>query len=184
MSKYLTKQVSLGGEVVTLYSINGITWLSTPDQLPDLMARLENSRITLTDVKSEDGGEKGAAEKERFRPSGARGTPQTAVTDDDDAGSQDTFSRGVASGSNGISRPVSHVASVNKIVQLSSSRGRPPPTKEKAVKTVIPERAKAKAELKKVTKESAKVTKKAGHSTRAAPRNKSVVRPPVKRSRK
>jgi hypothetical protein len=50
--KYLTKKVVLNGQIVTLYSINGATWLSSPDQLPDVMARLDNTRILLTDPKA------------------------------------------------------------------------------------------------------------------------------------
>lgn len=50
--KYLTKKVVLNGQTVTLYSLNGATWLSSPDQLPDVMARLDNTRILLTDPKA------------------------------------------------------------------------------------------------------------------------------------
>ena len=50
--QYLTKKVVLNGQTVTLYSANGVTWLSSPDQLPDVMARLENTRILLTDPKA------------------------------------------------------------------------------------------------------------------------------------
>lgn len=50
--QYLTKKVVLNGQTVTLYSVNGATWLSSPDQLPDVMARLENTRILLTDTKA------------------------------------------------------------------------------------------------------------------------------------
>ena len=50
--KYLTKKVVLNGQTVTLYSINGVTWLSSPDQIPDVMARLDNTRILLADPKA------------------------------------------------------------------------------------------------------------------------------------
>ena len=50
--KFLTKKVVLNGQTVTLYSLNGATWLSSPDQLPDVMARLDNTRILLTDPKA------------------------------------------------------------------------------------------------------------------------------------
>lgn len=44
---YLTKQVLLNGQFVTLYSLNGHTWLSSPEDIPALMERLENERIAL-----------------------------------------------------------------------------------------------------------------------------------------
>ena len=42
----------INGQTVTLYSLNGVTWLSTPDQIPDTMARLDNTRILLHDPKA------------------------------------------------------------------------------------------------------------------------------------
>lgn len=45
--KYLSKQVLVNGQFVTLYSVNGQTWISSPEDIPDLMARLENARIVL-----------------------------------------------------------------------------------------------------------------------------------------
>jgi hypothetical protein len=50
--EYMSKKVVINGQTVTLYSLNGVTWLSTPDQLPDTMARLDNTRILLHDPKS------------------------------------------------------------------------------------------------------------------------------------
>lgn len=44
---YLTKQVLLNGQFVTLYSLNGHTWLSSPEDIPALMERLDNERIAL-----------------------------------------------------------------------------------------------------------------------------------------
>lgn len=44
---YLTKQVLLNGQFVTLYSINGHTWLSSPEDIPALMDRLESERMSL-----------------------------------------------------------------------------------------------------------------------------------------
>ena len=49
----------INGQFVTLYSLNGQTWLSSPEDIPDTMARLESSRISLTDAKEEQEG-KGA----------------------------------------------------------------------------------------------------------------------------
>lgn len=45
--KYISKKVMVNGQLVTLYSTNGQTWLSSPEDLPALMDRLENARITL-----------------------------------------------------------------------------------------------------------------------------------------
>lgn len=48
--EYLTKKVMVNGQFVTLYSLNGQTWLSSPEEIPEVMARLDNSRITLTEA--------------------------------------------------------------------------------------------------------------------------------------
>jgi hypothetical protein len=50
---YLSKKVLVNGQPVTLYSKNGITWLSSPDEIEDVMARLDNTRILLNDVKGD-----------------------------------------------------------------------------------------------------------------------------------
>jgi hypothetical protein len=50
---YLSKKVIINGQFVTLYSVNGLTWLSSPEDLPDTMARLDNTRVTLADPKAE-----------------------------------------------------------------------------------------------------------------------------------
>jgi hypothetical protein len=46
--KYISKRVMVNGQFVTLYSANGQTWVSSPEEIPSLMERLENARITLT----------------------------------------------------------------------------------------------------------------------------------------
>lgn len=51
--EYLTKKVMVNGQFVTLYSLNGQTWLSSPEEIPEVMARLENSRITLAEAAKE-----------------------------------------------------------------------------------------------------------------------------------
>lgn len=56
--QYLSKRVMINGQFVTLYSTNGVTWLSSPEDLQDTMARLENTRVTLGDVKPGEGDEK------------------------------------------------------------------------------------------------------------------------------
>lgn len=50
---YLSKKVLVNGQPVTLYSKNGITWLSSPEEIEDTMARLDNTRVLLNDVKGE-----------------------------------------------------------------------------------------------------------------------------------
>ena len=60
--QYLSKRVMINGQFVTLYSVNGVTWLSSPEDIPDTMARLDNTRITLTEENASEG-EKGKAEK-------------------------------------------------------------------------------------------------------------------------
>ncbi len=45
--KYISKKVMINGQFVTLYSVNGQTWLSSPEDIPALMERLENARVTL-----------------------------------------------------------------------------------------------------------------------------------------
>ena len=51
--EYLSKKVIVNGQFVTLYSSNGHTWLSSPEELPEVMARLENIRISMTDLKGQ-----------------------------------------------------------------------------------------------------------------------------------
>lgn len=53
--EYLSKKVLVNGQFVTLYSINGQTWLSSPEEIPELMARLENARIMLTNPEKAEG---------------------------------------------------------------------------------------------------------------------------------
>jgi hypothetical protein len=48
----------INGQFVTLYSVNGVTWLSSPEDIPDTMARLDNTRVTLSEEKAPEG-EKG-----------------------------------------------------------------------------------------------------------------------------
>lgn len=56
--QYLSKKVKINGQFVTLYSTNGLTWLSSPEELQDTMARLENTRVTLGDGKPAEGDDK------------------------------------------------------------------------------------------------------------------------------
>ncbi len=51
--EYLSKKVSINGQTVTLYSSNGQTWFSSPEEIPEVMARLDNTRILLNDPKGE-----------------------------------------------------------------------------------------------------------------------------------
>jgi hypothetical protein len=60
--QYLSKRVMINGQFVTLYSVNGVTWLSSPEDIPNTMARLDNTRITLTE-ESVPEGDKGKGEK-------------------------------------------------------------------------------------------------------------------------
>lgn len=59
--QYMSKKVIINGQFVTLYSLNGLTWLSSPEDLQDTMARLDNTRVTLAEEKGEkdEKGEKG-----------------------------------------------------------------------------------------------------------------------------
>jgi len=60
--QYLSKRVMINGQFVTLYSVNGVTWLSSPEDIPDTMARLDNTRITLGEEKAPEG-DKGKDDK-------------------------------------------------------------------------------------------------------------------------
>ncbi len=51
--EYLSKKVSINGQTVTLYSSNGQTWFSSPEEIPEVMARLDNTRVLLNDAKGE-----------------------------------------------------------------------------------------------------------------------------------
>jgi hypothetical protein len=50
---YLSKKVLVNGQTVTLYSQNGLTWVSSPEQLPEIMERLDGTRILLHDPQEE-----------------------------------------------------------------------------------------------------------------------------------
>ncbi len=60
--QYLSKRVMINGQFVTLYSVNGVTWLSSPEDIPDTMARLDNTRITLNEEAAPEG-DKGKGDK-------------------------------------------------------------------------------------------------------------------------
>ena len=66
--KYLSKRVMVNGQFVTLYSANGQTWVSSPEDLPDLMDRLENARITLNTAEKVTEGESKAVAKPEGKP--------------------------------------------------------------------------------------------------------------------
>jgi hypothetical protein len=63
--QYLSKRVMINGQFVTLYSVNGQTWLSSPEDIPNTMARLDHTRITLTDEKEGEKDEKSAKDKDQ-----------------------------------------------------------------------------------------------------------------------
>lgn len=52
-TSYLSKSVMVNGQPVTLYSTNGITWLSSTEELHEVMDRLDNTKIRLHDPKGE-----------------------------------------------------------------------------------------------------------------------------------
>lgn len=54
---YISKRVMINGQFVTLYSSNGQTWVSSPEEIPALMERLENARITLNPGEKPQEGE-------------------------------------------------------------------------------------------------------------------------------
>jgi len=62
--QYLSKRVMVNGQFVTLYSANGQTWVSSPEEIPDLMARLDNIRIMLSNGEKE-GEQPAKAEEEK-----------------------------------------------------------------------------------------------------------------------
>ena len=55
--KYISKKVMINGQYVTLYSSNGQTWVSSPEDIPALMERLDNARITLNTAQKVAEGE-------------------------------------------------------------------------------------------------------------------------------
>ena len=70
--QYLSKRVMINGQFVTLYSVNGVTWLSSPEDIPNTMARLDNTRITLTEENASEG-DKGKGEKGEKGDKGEKG---------------------------------------------------------------------------------------------------------------
>lgn len=75
--KYLTKTVHFGSSTVTLYSIDGFTWSSKKHELTVIKERLENQRVTLGEIKSEDG------EDEKAKPE-KDDEPVVTSSDDDE----------------------------------------------------------------------------------------------------
>jgi len=75
-TKYLSKRVLLNGQFVTLYSINGQTWLSSPEEIPELMARLENARIMLANPEQQTNAEAGKEAKKAPAPEQPQATPK------------------------------------------------------------------------------------------------------------
>ncbi len=71
--EYLSKKVLVNGQFVTLYSINGQTWLSSPEEIPELMARLENARIMLSNP------EKAEAEAQQPKPAPTEAQPPKVI---------------------------------------------------------------------------------------------------------
>jgi hypothetical protein len=71
----------INGQFVTLYSVNGVTWLSSPEDIPDTMARLDHTRIILTDEKAAEAakdakGEKGEKESKEKQAAAPPPKPQ------------------------------------------------------------------------------------------------------------
>jgi hypothetical protein len=60
---YISKRVMINGQFVTLYSSNGQTWVSSPEEIPALMERLESARITLNPGEKPQEGEAPPAAK-------------------------------------------------------------------------------------------------------------------------
>ena len=79
--QYLSKRVMINGQFVTLYSVNGVTWLSSPEDIPDTMARLDHTRVILTDEKAAEAakdakGEKGEKESKEKQAAAPPPKPQ------------------------------------------------------------------------------------------------------------
>ena len=52
-AKYQTKTTTFGKQKVTLYSIDGLTWSSRPNELDAIKERHEAQRITFAQIKGE-----------------------------------------------------------------------------------------------------------------------------------
>lgn len=77
--QYLSKRVMINGQFVTLYSVNGVTWLSSPEDIPNTMARLDNTRVTLSEEKGPDG-EKSEKKDEKVENGEKAAAPAPAPT--------------------------------------------------------------------------------------------------------
>ena len=73
--QYLSKKVKVNGQFVTLYSVNGLIWLSSPEDLENTMDRLDSSRVSLNDQKGEKN-EKDAKDSKDVK--GDKGEPPAA----------------------------------------------------------------------------------------------------------
>jgi hypothetical protein len=66
--KYVSKRVMINGQFVTLYSANGQTWLSSPEDIPALMERLDNARVTLNTAEKVAEGEAAKVAEPESKP--------------------------------------------------------------------------------------------------------------------
>jgi hypothetical protein len=116
---YMTKTVKVGGNIVTLYSINGMTWLSRPEDLPSTMERLENSRITLNDPKGEGSATSPLQKptREQFGPRGVRGAPPTRIVGDSAVGDDEEM------GADGADEPDDHDDDAADSAPLAADEG-------------------------------------------------------------
>jgi hypothetical protein len=79
--KYVSKRVMINGQFVTLYSANGQTWVSSPEDLPALMERLDSVRVSLnTAERVAEGEATKAAEPEPKEKKEPQATPERALS--------------------------------------------------------------------------------------------------------
>jgi len=79
--KYVSKKVMVNGQFVTLYSANGQTWVSSPEDIPALMERLDNTRVALNTAERVAEGEGAkAAEPESTQKKEAPAEPERVLS--------------------------------------------------------------------------------------------------------
>jgi hypothetical protein len=200
----MSKKVVINGQAVTLYSLNGQTWLSSPDQLPDVMARLENTRVLLNDPKGEGASLPPKPTAARYR---LRGPKQRPILQQDGVTIEGTPVPPISAAATEIrvgveaievvrtnrddeEQPVkSRVRPAEEAPQQKAAPAAPKPIKEKKaaapekpvtrnVKAAAPKASAPKKEAKKVAPPAKKAAPK------PAPKKKAATKTPVKKKSK
>jgi len=181
--KYLIKTVLINGQNVTLYSTNGQTWLSSPDQLPEVMERLENARVLLNDPKGEGATMPPKPTAARYRMKGPKPRPilqpdgSLKYPDPVPISASETEVRVGATGVEVIKIPEPEVTRVGLKVGVKSAHEKPSDASAKLSRTPAKKIETGASNKATSAKKSAAKPAQEAKTTRAA----SIIKPPNKK---